>query len=81
MLDHFVITLHLPERLPKVQQLVLKQYYIFLVSSFVDSSGIQCSLNDNGVLVIQVYSTLEIFTEIYTILNIENYNEFIQPLQ
>ena len=47
----------------------------------MDSSGIQCSLDDNGILVIQVYSTLEIFTEIYTILNIENYNEFIQPLQ
>lgn len=60
---------------------MVKQYYIFLVSSFVDSSGIQCHLDDNDVLVLQICTTLEVFAEIYTILNIENYNEFIQPLQ
>ena len=60
---------------------MLKQYYIFLASSFVDGSGIQCHLDDNNILVMQLCCTLEAFTEVYTILNIENYNEFIQPLQ
>lgn len=77
MLDCFVITLHLPENLSKIQRLVIKHYYFFLVSSFVDSSGIRCHLDDNNVLVLRICSTLEVFAEIYTILNIENYNEFI----